>query len=57
MKFEEYSLGLGLSFDTHIDELLAGFFNVNKSHHLFTSLRHKQKNQLKQLDEWIMSWG
>ena len=36
------SLGLDLSFDIHIDDLLRFYENVNKSRRLFTSIKHKQ---------------
>jgi hypothetical protein len=42
-----YSLGRDLSFDTHIDDLLAFFKNGAKSHRLFTSIKHKQMMNLK----------
>jgi hypothetical protein len=37
-----YSYSLDLSFDTHIDDLLAFFQNGAKSRRLFISIKHKQ---------------
>jgi hypothetical protein len=44
-----YSLGLELSFDTHIDDLLRFFQKVNKLRCLFTSIKHKQTINFKKL--------
>jgi hypothetical protein len=40
-KTYSYFLGLDLSNDTHIDNILAVFQNVNKLRHLSTSAKHK----------------
>ena len=37
-----YSLDLDLSFETHIDDVLAFFQNGAKSRRLFISIKHKQ---------------
>jgi hypothetical protein len=52
MKIEKqttYPYSLGLSFDTHMDDLLEFFQNGAKSRRLFTSLKHKQTMNLKKL--------
>jgi hypothetical protein len=43
-----YSLGLNLSLDTHIDDVLAFFQNGAKSLFMFTKCKQTQKSENKQ---------
>ena len=54
MKYS-YSIGLDLSFDTHIDELLAFTQNVNKLLCMFTKCKQTRKSKNKQhiLTPWV----
>jgi hypothetical protein len=49
LKTYSYSVGLDLSLDTHIDDLLMFFQNVNKLLVMFTKCKQIQKLKNKQL--------